>query len=91
MQEESSKVTISFHYVDTFRNTFDSSTTAEVFYSLGDSELDLIGRQLNIFLKQCGYFRDKDQIFMEAIDEDEYDAITSFLAEYRKGKEPHAD
>lgn len=91
MQEESNKVTVGFHFVDTFNNTFDSSTTAEVFYSLGDSEMDLIGRQLNIFLKQCGYIRSKDLIFMDAIDEDEYDAIASFLAEYREGKEPHAD
>lgn len=88
MLEESSKITIGFHFVDTFGNTYDSSSSKEVFYDLGENELDVIGEQLNAFLRQCGYLRYKDLIFMEDVDEDEHDAIASFLAEYRDGREP---
>lgn len=85
MQEESNRITVGFHFVDTLGNTYNSDSTVEVFYSLDENELDVIGRQLNAFLRQCGYYRDKDLIFMEAIDEEEYDAIASFLAQRREG------
>lgn len=91
MTEESDKITIGFHFVDTFANTYDSRTTVGVFYDLGDTDVDTIGRQLNIFLKQCGYFRQRDLIFMEDIDEDEYDALAAFLAEYREGQSKDED
>ena len=83
MPDQSNKITVGFQYVDTFGNTYNSQTTVEVFYSLGETELDVIGRQMNTFLKQCGYSRSKDLLFMEDVDEEEYDALISFLSEYR--------
>ena len=83
MQEESNQITIGFHYVDTMGNTYDSSSTVEVFFGLGENELSVIGRQLNAFLSQAGYFRRHDLIFMEDIDEEEYDELACALDSLR--------
>ena len=87
MQEESNRITIGFHYVDTLGNTYDSTSTVEVFFDLGDTELSTIGQQLNAFLRQSGYYRKRDMIFMEDIDEEEYDELLCALDELRNGKE----
>ena len=87
MQEESNKITIGFHYVDTMGNTYDSSSTVEVFYDMGDTELSVIGDQLNAFLRQCGYYRRRDTILMEDITDDEYDALMMTLDEMRSSGE----
>lgn len=59
----------------------------EVFTELGDTDVDRIGEQLNVFLKQAGYIRKNDYIFMEDVNEDEYEAISDFLQSLRNGKE----
>lgn len=92
MQEESNRITIGFHYVDTMGNTYDSNSTVEVFFDLGENELDVIGRQLNVFLSQVGYPRMHDTVFMEDVDEGEYDELLCALDEIRNNKgEPNAD
>lgn len=87
MREETSGITIGFHYVDTMGNTYDSSSTVEVFFDLGDTELSVIGDQLNTFLRQCGYMRRHDTIMMTDVDEDELDMLEGYLAEIRAEKE----
>lgn len=59
----------------------------EVFTDLGDTEVDCIGEQLNVFLKQAGYIRKNDYIFMEDVNEDEYDALSNYLRSMRDRKE----
>ena len=88
---ESNRITIGFHYVDTLGNTYDSSSTVEVFFDLGESELDVIGRQLNAFLKQSGYARNNDYILMEDLTEEEQDELIYRLDEYRSGKDENED
>jgi len=44
-----------------------------------------------VFLKQCGYVRKNDFIFMEDITEEEYEALAVYLDELRSGKESDAD
>lgn len=53
---------------------------------MAKTDLDVIGRQFNIFLNQCGYVRHNDNIFMEDITDEEYEAIADFLEELREGK-----
>lgn len=81
--EEDSKITVGFRYVDQFHNVFSAETTVEVFDSLDESELDVIGRQLNGFLGQCGFYRGGDYVLMESLTEEEYDAVVDFLYDYR--------
>lgn len=81
---ESDKITIGFHYVDTFGNTYNSDTNVHVFFDMGESELDIIGRQLNAFLRQCGYYRSRDTILMEDLTEEEEDALVCYLDELRR-------
>ena len=77
--------------MDTLGNTYDSSSTVEVFFDLGESELDIIGRQLNAFLKQSGYARNNDYILMEDLTEEEQDELIYRLDEYRSGKDENED
>lgn len=77
------KITIGFKFVDQLGNRYSSESSVEVFYDGGESEIDTIGRLLDVFLKQCGYYRGGDCILMESLTEDELDAVSSFLDEYR--------
>lgn len=79
-------LTIGFYLENEFKNSYSQKSSVEVFYDLGETELDVIGKQFNIFLKQCGYVRHNDNIFMEDITDEEYEALTDFLGELREEK-----
>lgn len=80
------KLTIGFHLVNEVGDKFSSESTLEVFHDLGDTDLSVIGDQFNVFLKQCGYVRRNDHIFMEDITDEEYEAIADFLDDLREEK-----
>lgn len=84
---ENNKITIGFHFESEFGDSYDSTSKVEVFTDLGDTELSVIGEQLNAFLSQVGYIRKNGNIFMEDLSDDEYDAVAGFLAFYREIKE----
>lgn len=79
MAENQNKLTIGFNFENEFGDKFSATTTAQVFNDLGETDIDFIGDQLNIFLKQCGYARKNDHIFMEDLTEEEYDALLDYL------------
>lgn len=81
------QITIGFTLEDRCGNVFSQSSTVEVFDELGDTELDTIGTQFNTFLKQCGYTRYNDNILMEDLSDDEYDAIIDYLDDLRADAE----
>ena len=85
MKENQNKITISFNFENEFGDKFSATTTSEIFSELGDTDVGFIGEQLNIFLKQCGYVRKNNFIFMEDITEEEYDALADYLTELRQG------
>ena len=60
-------------------------------HELGETDIDFIGDQLNIFLKQCGYARKNDHIFMEDVTEEEWVALADYLEELRRSKEEGGD
>lgn len=79
MAENPNKLTIGFNFENEFGDKFSATTTAQVFNDLGETDIDFIGDQLNIFLKQCGYARKNDHIFMEDLTEEEHDALLDYL------------
>lgn len=81
------KITIGFTLEDEFDNKYTQTSSLEIFPDLGETEVDVIGEQLNIFLKQCGYVRNNDNILMEDLTDDEYDALLDYLDELRKRKD----
>lgn len=83
MIENENKLTIGFTLEGTLGEKYYATTTEEVFNSLGETDVDVIGRQLNVFLKQCGYVRKYDNIFMEDVSDEEYDALADYLEELR--------
>lgn len=85
------KLRIKFELTDEYNNNYISDTVVEVFHILEETDLDVIGRQLNIFLKQCGYIRRNDYIFMKDITEEEYDALDDYLSEYRNREKGNGD
>lgn len=80
---DKNQITIGFTLKDRNGNEFSHTSTTEVFNSLGENELDVIGRQFGLFLKKCGYARENDYIFMEDITEAEYDYLLNCLSESR--------
>lgn len=78
------KLTIGFSLEDDFGNKYSATTSSEVLVDLGYTDMDFIGEQLNIFLKQCGYSRKNDFIFMESVTEEEYDALSDYLKKFRR-------
>lgn len=79
------KIKIGFTHTDEFGNTYSASSEVEVFASLGEKELEVIGEQLNIFLKQIGYVRHNDNILMEDLTDEELEALYDYLQELRNG------
>lgn len=91
MTETKNKLTIGFDFENEFGDKFSATTTAQVFNDLGETDIDFIGNQLNIFLKQCGYARKHDNIFMEDVTDEEWAALTDYLEELRRSKEDGGD
>ena len=81
------KFRIRFELIDEFGNEYINDSKVSVCYECGEKEIDVIGEQFNVFLKQCGYVRHNDYIFMEDITEEEYNALAIYLDELRKEKE----
>lgn len=77
------RIRIKFELTDMNGNNYVSETTTEIYFSIGDTELSTIGEQLNAFLRQCGYIRKNDFMFMEDITEEECEALEAYLKEYR--------
>lgn len=75
-------------YVNEFGDTFlqESSLTDDIGVG-GYGTYISFGEKLNVFLKQCGYVRDHDLVFMESITEDEYDQLAECLSEIRNEEE----
>lgn len=80
------QITIGFTLEDRCGNVFSQSSAVEVFEDLGETELDVIGTQFNTFLKQCGYTRYNDNILMEDLSDEEYDAMVDYLCDLRADK-----
>lgn len=76
-------ITIGFNYTSEEGYTYSSESTTPVFHTLGENELDVIGRQLNAFLAQAGYVRHNTDMFMEDLTEDEVSFLECALAKYR--------
>lgn len=87
MENNDYKITIRFELTEEDNTHYEAESTVEVFDSLGDTELDNIGWQLNAFLKQCGYSRPNDNIFMEDVSDEEYDALADYLSQLRAKKQ----
>lgn len=80
-------ITIKFELTSSIGEHYAAESTINVFYDL-ESELDVIGQQLNAFLRQAGYTRPHDCIMMESITDEEYADLLQYLDELRsKNKE----
>ena len=80
------KISIGFQLENEFGELYTQGSTVEVVRSCGETDIDVIGDQLNCFLRQCGYVRHNDNIFMEDVTDEEYDALEEYLAEIRGKK-----
>lgn len=77
---------IGFTYEDTGINcSFSSESCVELMEDF-ETDYSFIGRQLNTFLKQCGYVREGEYVLLDSLTEYEYDRLTDYLAEIRGNK-----
>lgn len=78
------RITIGFSYNDEeTENYYNAESTMDLDTGFVDV-IDELGEQFNTFLKQVGYVRKNDYIFMEDVDEEEHAALSAFLDNYRK-------
>lgn len=92
MTNGENKVTIGFNFENEFGDKFSAITSIGVLDgSHYRADIDLIGEQLNVFLRQCGYARQNDFIFMEDVNEEEYEALADCLSELRLSKAKGGD
>lgn len=70
--------------LETAFGQYSQESQFKVFTDLGDTEVGCIGEQLNTFLKQAGYIRRNDYIFMEDVTEDELEALEDYLHSLRE-------
>lgn len=85
------KIRIRFELTDESGNNYVSESTTEVFTNFGKTDISVIGEQLNVFLKQCGYNRKNDHILMESLTEEEYYKLADYLDELRNGDDVNDD
>lgn len=85
------KIKIGFSYEDEFGNTYEASSDIEIFKSLGETNLDIIGERFNVFLKQIGFVRHNDNILMEDLTDDELELLSDYLDELRSKSEDEDD
>lgn len=78
-----SKIVIGFKFKNEFGDRFEAESEFPVFDDISHSEIDEIGMKFNAFLRQAGYARKNDFIFMEDVTEEECEALYDFLEEYR--------
>lgn len=77
---------IGFTYEDTdIHCSFSSESCVEIMEDF-ETDYSFIGRQMNMFLKQCGYFREGEYILMDSLTEEEYDILSDYLAKIRETK-----
>ena len=89
--EEKQKITVEFSHTNEFGHQFSMRTSAETYPDLGETDLDFFGTQFNIFLKQCGYVRKNDHIFMEDVTDEELCALEDFLNDLRSNDKSGGD
>jgi len=80
------KLTIAFRLENEFGEKYSQDSTLNILTNFGDTELRMIGRQLNAFLNQCGYIRCNENILMQDITDEEYEALADFLEDLREEK-----
>lgn len=80
------RITIRFE-LDENDNHYEASSTLSIYSDIGMNAIDEMGAQFNTFLKQAGYPRENDFIFMEDVTEDECIALDDFLHRYRNEQE----
>ena len=57
-----------------------------IYYEAGNTPIEEIFSQFNIFLKQAGYVRPNDYILTDSLTKDEREELEYHLSEYRMNK-----
>lgn len=79
-----------FEFTNEFGNIFImENKNIELYPDVGNNEIDELERAINKFMCQIGYEHcyKKDMIFLESIDEEEYEYLSHCLVDFRDRKE----
>lgn len=91
MEKDNKEVSIRFSLDLQDGGYYEARSDFNVFYSMGETQLEQIGRAFNSFLRQCTFYRPNEYIFMPSITEEEYEFLTDVLEQYRKDHSDGAD
>lgn len=83
------RIRIGFSYTDMFGNEYSSDSYER---PLDDEpEIDVIGRNFNTFLAQCGFIRRGTTMLMDSLTEDELWYLEECLMGYRHSEETEVE
>lgn len=87
MAHETETITIAFSLLTNVpEGEYKLESTIPIFYEAGNTPIEEIFSQFNIFLKQAGYVRPNDYILTDSLTEDEREELECHLSEYRRNK-----
>lgn len=81
--EDENKVLIGFTYKNSAGDEYSAESYETIYESIGETELEYLGTKFNAFLKQLGFPRKREMIFMEDITEKEYWELEDYLEKIR--------
>lgn len=88
MDDERSLETIKIYYKDEYGYETEMSKTFEAMPDIGVTTIDEIAIAINNFMKAAGYpSYDKYMVFLESVDEDEYEYLLDVLRDRREAME----
>ena len=84
---ETEIITIGFFLsTNAYDGKYQLKSEIPIYYEAGNTPLEEIFSQFNIFLKQAGYVRPNDYILPDSLTEDEREELEYRLLEYRRNK-----
>lgn len=78
-------VTLRMEYDGAQHNNYKMEVNEPIWEEFGENEIAWFGRHLNNFLRQIGYIRRHDVIFMEDVTEAEADMLGEYLKNVIRG------
>lgn len=90
--EKDMRIAIRLYFRNEFGSEYEISQTANTYPDLGEDEISILARTINLFLRHIGYTGfDKDMVLLESITEEEYEMLQDYLFELRNGAAEDTD
>ena len=88
--EVNDTITIGFTLTDELGNTYSATSTEHLMEGF-ETALDVMCREFDTFLRQCGYYRSGTTVLTDSLTDEEFDMLHEYLTEYRNTEKAEED